>query len=98
MTLLIDIRAPQWMHDQALRDLLAPHLPGVEILCGPPTKPLPSVLAVATNQLQPDVAPNRSLPVHHQTGLPSTGSTQVTMQQLQAAPVTSHPSQASTEA
>jgi glyoxylate/hydroxypyruvate reductase A len=57
MTLLIDIRAPQWMRDQALRDLLAPHLPGVEILCGPPTEPLPSVLAVATNQLQPDVAP-----------------------------------------
>ncbi len=56
MTLLIDIRAPQWMADQDLHDLLAPHLPGVEILCGPPTQTLPTVLVLATNQLQPDMA------------------------------------------
>lgn len=36
MTLLIDIRDPAWMTDEALKVLLQPHLPGVEILCGDP--------------------------------------------------------------
>ena len=33
MTLLLDIRQPEWMREEDLRDTLAPHLPGVELLC-----------------------------------------------------------------
>ena len=35
MALLIDIRQPDWMTEEALRDELAPLLPGVTIHCGP---------------------------------------------------------------
>lgn len=34
MTLLLDIRQPEWMREEELQELLTPHLPGVEILCG----------------------------------------------------------------
>lgn len=33
MALLIDIRQPEWMSDEALRDLLRPLLPGIDIRC-----------------------------------------------------------------
>ena len=33
MAMLIDIRQPTWMHEEELRDQLAPHLPGVAIYC-----------------------------------------------------------------
>lgn len=34
MALLLDVRDPAWMREEALRDLLAPQLPGVPIYCG----------------------------------------------------------------
>lgn len=57
MSLLIDIRMPDWMRDEELRDLLAPHLPGVTIHCGPPENDLPDVQLLATNQMHAGVTP-----------------------------------------
>ncbi len=57
MSLLIDVRAPEWMTDAALRARLAPLLPGVAIHCGPPTRELPDVAMLAAVRLHPDVAP-----------------------------------------
>lgn len=56
MALLIDIRAPDWMADATLRDLLMPLLPGVTIHCGPPDHPLVDVRMLATIQMQADMA------------------------------------------
>ena len=53
MALLIDIRASDWMEDGALRDLVAPLLPGVTIHCGPPDRKLTDVRMLATIQMQP---------------------------------------------
>ena len=55
MSLLIDIRDPSWMHEEELRDLLAPMLPGVTIHCslGPDT--LPDVSMLAAVKLFPGV-------------------------------------------
>ncbi len=35
MALLIDVQAPDWMTDAALREFLRPLLPGVDIRCAP---------------------------------------------------------------
>lgn len=58
MSLLIDIRAQDWMTDAALRDLLAPHLPGVTIHCGPQQAVLPDVRMLATIQMKPFMTAN----------------------------------------
>ena len=55
MTLLLDIRFPVWMKEEELRDLLAPHLPGVRIQCGIGTESAPDVVMVATVKLHPGV-------------------------------------------
>lgn len=56
MSLLIDIRMPEWMTDEALFAVLSPHLPEVKIHVGPPLAPLADVTMLATNQLKPDMA------------------------------------------
>lgn len=56
MSLLIDIRTPDWLEDHALRDLLAPHLPGVTIHCGPPQRRMADVTMLATVQMAAGVA------------------------------------------
>ncbi|SMF25476.1 glyoxylate/hydroxypyruvate reductase A [Tistlia consotensis] len=45
------------MEDAALRDLLAPLLPGVTIRVGPPAGPLPDVVMLVASRLHPGVAP-----------------------------------------
>ena len=81
MTLLIDIRQPEWMREAVLRDTLAPHLPDVELLCGISEK-RDDVVMAAVVDLCPDVielAPNLKLVqklgagvdgILHGTGLP----------------------------
>ena len=56
MALLIDIRDPSWMTEEALRELLAPSLPGVPIYCGLQEAEPERVLALAVVRLFPDVA------------------------------------------
>jgi len=58
MALLIDLRAPEWMDDAVLRDILAPTLPGVVIHCGPAVRSLADVTMLATVQMQPGMADN----------------------------------------
>ncbi|MBZ0129654.1 MAG: glyoxylate/hydroxypyruvate reductase A [Rhodobacteraceae bacterium] len=53
MALLIDLRAPNWMQDAALGDILAPLLPGIRIHCGPPSGPMPDVAMLATSRMVP---------------------------------------------
>lgn len=63
MTLLIDIRDPSWMREADLRDTLAPHLPGVELLCNINER-RDDVIMAAVVDLYPDVidfAPNLQL-------------------------------------
>ena len=55
MALLIDIDQPHWLPDEALRDELAPLLPGVTIHCGRPQAPLDDVVMLATSVLPADV-------------------------------------------
>ena len=54
MTLLIDIRDPDWMTDEALKEQLAPLLPDVEILCGDPGARADAVTMVAAISLFPN--------------------------------------------
>lgn len=64
MALLINIGLPEWMTDEALREHLKPQLPGIEIYCGQPERPLPDVVMLATSQMPPGTAsmlPNLSL-------------------------------------
>jgi glyoxylate/hydroxypyruvate reductase len=64
MSLLIDIRMPNWMSDAALHDRLAPLLPDVTIHQGPPVGPLPDVTMLAANRLPSGLAallPNLAL-------------------------------------
>ncbi len=56
MALLIDIRQPQWLTEEALRDRLAPQLPGVEILHGAPGHRATQVIMLAAVKLHPGVA------------------------------------------
>jgi glyoxylate/hydroxypyruvate reductase A len=56
MALQIDIRQPEWMREESLRDLLAPHLPGVPIHCGPPGDHAADIIMLATVKLHPGVA------------------------------------------
>lgn len=58
MTLLIDIRMPNWMEDAALLARLRPLLPDVEILTGPQAGPRPDVTMLATVQMHADMADN----------------------------------------
>lgn len=56
MTLLLDIRFPEWMQEDDLRDFLAPHLPGIPIKCGIDGESMPDVVMLATVRLFPGVA------------------------------------------
>lgn len=59
LALLIDIRQPEWMSEEALRDELAPLLPGVTIHAGfsnsLPASPMDDVIMVAAITLHPGV-------------------------------------------
>ena len=55
MALLLDIRDPNWMREEELRDLLAPRLPGVPIYCGLANADREQVLVLAVVRLHPDV-------------------------------------------
>lgn len=56
MSLLIDIRLPDWMEDAELARVLAPELPGVTIHSGPVNRILPDVVALATVRMLPGMA------------------------------------------
>ncbi len=56
MALLIDIRDPDWMSEEALRDILVPLLPGVTIHCSIGKETLPDVKVLAAVKLYPGVA------------------------------------------
>lgn len=56
MALLIDIRQPEWLGEAALRDLLAPRLPGVEIFIDDPGERAGEVIMLATVALHHGVA------------------------------------------
>ncbi len=56
MALLLDIRDPAWMQEDALRDLLAPQLPGVQIYCGLDEAEPDEVKMIAVVGLKPGVA------------------------------------------
>ena len=56
MTLLIDIRQPEWMSEEALRDEIAPLLPGVTIHAGIEDGDLSDVTMLATVRLFDGVA------------------------------------------
>lgn len=56
MTMLIDIRQPEWMTEQALRDEIAPLLPGVSILAGINDGDLSEVTMLTAVKLFPGVA------------------------------------------
>ncbi len=58
MALLIDVRQPEWMTEEALGDVLAPHLPGVPIYCGFDGTPRPDVIMLATVKLHKGVVRN----------------------------------------
>ena len=55
MALLIDIGLPDWMSDEALKGILEPMLPGVEIHCGSPSEMLPDVIMVTVTSSFTDV-------------------------------------------
>lgn len=57
MSLLIDLRQPDWMEDAALAAILAPLLPGVTIHTGQPKAPMPDVRMLVTVRLLPDQPP-----------------------------------------
>lgn len=64
MALLLDIRQPEWMTEESLRDLLVPLMPDVPIYCGLDECPLDDVRMLAVVKLYPGVAgrlPNLSL-------------------------------------
>lgn len=64
MALLLDIRQPEWMTEESLRDLLTPLMPGVPIYCAVDGCPLEQVRMLAVVQLYPGVVerlPNLSL-------------------------------------
>jgi glyoxylate/hydroxypyruvate reductase len=64
MSLLIDIRMPNWLSDAALCDRLAPLLPDVTIHTGAPDRPLPDVTMLAANRMPSGLAallPNLAL-------------------------------------
>ncbi len=64
MALLIDIRAPDWLREETLRERLAPRLPGVPIYCGDPGEHAGEITMLAAVQLFPGVAaslPNLAL-------------------------------------
>ena len=54
MSLLIDIRDPNWMREEDLEKILAPHLEGVTVHCGPPSQPLNDVVMLVAPRLYPD--------------------------------------------
>ena len=56
MALLLDVRDPAWMREEALRDLLAPQLPGVPIYCGLAAAEPDKVKMIAVVGLRPGVA------------------------------------------
>lgn len=60
MALLIDIRDPEWMEEQALKDILQPGLPDVDIFCGDPGDAAEQIIMLAAVKLFPDVV--RGLP------------------------------------
>jgi len=53
MSLLLDIRDPSWMTEEALREQLQPMLPGVEIQCGESAAEDPGVTMLAAVRLFP---------------------------------------------
>jgi len=55
MSILIDIRDPSWIREQALRDIISPLLPGVEIYCENATGHEAEVTMLATVKLFPGV-------------------------------------------
>ena len=55
MSLLIDIRDPGWMEEEALKEVLQPLLPGVRILCGDPGTFGAEVKMLAVISLYPGV-------------------------------------------
>lgn len=57
MSLLIDLRQPDWMDDDDLAAILAPLLPGVTIHTGQPTAPMPDVRMLVTVRLLPGQPP-----------------------------------------
>lgn len=57
MSLLIDIRMPEWMSEASLAEELAPHLPDVRIRVGPEGGPLDDVVMIATSQLDAKLVP-----------------------------------------
>ncbi|MDE0716056.1 MAG: glyoxylate/hydroxypyruvate reductase A, partial [Gammaproteobacteria bacterium] len=56
MALLIDIRQPDWLTENALKDQLAPQLPGVEILLCDPGPKADEVTMLAAVRLHAGVA------------------------------------------
>ncbi len=60
MALLIDVQAPDWMTDEALRDFLRPLLPGVDIRCAPELGAASEIDMLACVKLAPGLA--RALP------------------------------------
>ncbi|MGI9465150.1 MAG: hypothetical protein ACR2OM_14485, partial [Aestuariivirgaceae bacterium] len=56
MAMLIDIRQPTWMHEEELRDQLAPHLPGVAIYCSLDEAAKDDVVMLTGIRLFPGVA------------------------------------------
>jgi len=60
MALLIDVQAPDWMTDAALRDFLRPLLPGVDIRCAPDLGAASEIDMLACVRLAPGLA--RTLP------------------------------------
>jgi glyoxylate/hydroxypyruvate reductase A len=60
MALLIDVQAPDWMTDEALRDFLRPLLPGVDIRCAAELGAVAEIDMLACVKLAPGLA--RRLP------------------------------------
>ena len=57
MSLLLDIRLPEWMTEEALARRLAPLLPATKIRVGPDDGPLDDVIMIATSQLDASLLP-----------------------------------------
>jgi glyoxylate/hydroxypyruvate reductase A len=55
MSILIDIRDPSWIREQALRDIISPLLPGVKIYCENATGHEEEIIMLATVKLFPGV-------------------------------------------
>ena len=55
MAILIDIQDTDWMTNEALRDILAPMLPGVSIRCWPELGDVSEIKMLALNRLTADV-------------------------------------------